>query len=426
MNFKQYLLLQESNDSDDLIARIKLSGKQAGTKYRPLQVNAETNPSLSVVAEAFEKSGNIKVGYATIKGGETEYPTIKKKNLYLTGPSLRKHLMGVTFTNYQCATDATPSEIRLILKGSGFVEISPKNAKSDRYLHLKDDSSDDHFYVSMFDKKGQETEITAVVNGQKVHIATMNTNSKCSSTPPDNRDFTTSISKDAEGRCFTVDAMYIKVKSSDGDNTELLDPMGGFRNLVDGEVKYINQDSRSVEEDPLSALECCALSAQIVEDNTISDKNIEIIRGSHNLYPSYEFTKKFRTDVKNVSIPTSDYLNNLKMCDLYDVLFPDLIVSRPADVLLNNDIFVTAYLLMGNDIYSIYDNLPDVGWDKDSVMKIIYLISLGRWAKGEIELSSDLVHAPVDFEPELIFKFLVPFGRAEQFKKILKDAREQD
>jgi len=423
MNFKQYLLLQESS-SDDMVARIKLSSKQAGTKFRPLVINAEMNPSLQVVAEAFEKSSNVKVGYATLKGNETEYPTIKKKSLYFTGPSLRKHLQGVTFTNYQLVTDATPSEIRMILKGSkgNFREVQPKHGKSERYLNLPDHVSGNYFYVSMFDKKGQEMEITAVINGQKVHIATMNSNSKCSAKPPENRNFTTSVSEDSEGRCFTVDAMYIKIKSSDGDNTELLDPMGGFKNLVDGEVRYINQDSLSVEEDPLSALECCALSAQIEKDNTINANNIEIINGTHNLHPSYEFTKKFRGDVNNVAIPTTYYLNNIGMAGLYDILFPDLDVTKPFSSLMNNDIFVTAQLLMDNDVNDVYETLISIGWDKESAIKIVYLINLTKWATGKMEWHDNFIDMP--FETTMLFKFLDPFGKANQFKKMLKNARE--
>jgi tRNA nucleotidyltransferase/poly(A) polymerase len=215
--------------------------------------------------------------------------------------------------------------------------------------------------------------------------------------------------------------MYIKIKSSDGDNTELLDPMGGFRNLVDGEVRYINQDSLSVEEDPLSALECCALSAQIEKDNTINANNIEIINGTHNLHPSYEFTKKFRADVNNVAIPTTYYLNNIFMAGLYDILFPDLDITKPFSSLMNNDIFVTAQLLMDNDVNDVYETLISVGWDKESVIKVSYLINLTKWATGKMDWHDNFIDMP--FETTMLFKLLDPLGKANQFKKMLKSAR---
>ena len=111
------------------------------------------------------------------------------------------------------------------------------------------------------------------------------------------------------------------------------------------------------------------------------------------------------------------------MTGLYDVLFPDLNIVKPSVNLLNNDIFVTAYLLMDNDIDDVYDILVSVGWDKGSVIKIVYLIKLSKWATGELEWSPKFIDTPVDFEPEMVFKFLIPFGKQDQFKKILKDAR---
>lgn len=422
MNFKEFFALQETNN-DDMMAKVKLSPKQLGTKFRPVTINNEINPALAVIVSAFELSSTVKVGYATLKGeGETEYPTLKKKTLYVTGPSLRRHLLGVTNQTFQLATDATPSEIKLILKNPKFRFTEVQSPILNKNSNLPKETKGNYFYSSKFDKNDQEIQITAVVKHQKIKITTLNKNSKCDTDPPENTNFTTSIIEDAKGRCFTVDSMYIKLKTSEGENNELLDPIGGFRDLQDGKVKYINPDSKSVEEDPLSAFECCSLSAQIEKNNTISTENIDIISGTTDIYPDKKFTNKYRKDVKNLNVPTENYIQNLIESNLIQILFPNLRITKPHLNIPNDEIVVTAHLLSKNEPQKVMSELIKVGWDKSAVIKIGYLIKLSQWAKGEDQWHHEFIRSPIDIDHQMIFLFLKPFQKAEEFKKMIRNA----
>jgi len=69
------------------------------------------------IIDAFNSSNEVKLGYSTIqKGKGIVEPTMKRKNLYLTGGALRDHLKNKTFTSYDLTTEASPDEIRKILE----------------------------------------------------------------------------------------------------------------------------------------------------------------------------------------------------------------------------------------------------------------------------------------------------------------------
>src|SRR5581483_6523950 len=105
--------------------------------YKPFTVNDESHSNLSKIVQAFLDSDRVPMPgpdgispLTTIEKdkGETT-PKLKKKTLYLVGGAVRDHLRGKTPKDYDLATDATPDEIRLILRHAGFTEVKPQTGK---------------------------------------------------------------------------------------------------------------------------------------------------------------------------------------------------------------------------------------------------------------------------------------------------------
>ena len=110
-------------DNEALTSKVRLKPNDRNGEFRPFVVNHLSNSSLKPIINCFENSKEIELGYSTItKDKGTVKPTLKKKTLYLTGGALRDHLKNKTFSTYDCVTDASPDEIRLILT-SKFAEI---------------------------------------------------------------------------------------------------------------------------------------------------------------------------------------------------------------------------------------------------------------------------------------------------------------
>jgi hypothetical protein len=82
-------------------------------------------------------------------------------------------LKGKTPRNYDIVTDATPSEMRMILTqpDSGFKKPKPRcgdYASDERYAKLPaSEHQEQDFYASRWDKTGKEIEMTAEINGEK-------------------------------------------------------------------------------------------------------------------------------------------------------------------------------------------------------------------------------------------------------------------
>jgi len=161
-----------------MIAKYRLKERDADGEFGPLLVSNKSHPALQKVIEAFENSAEIPLGYTTIeKNKGVVEPTMKKKTLYLCGASVRDHLANQPFHHYDLVTDASPDEIKKILKGPAtrFKEVKPISHDLhmlDKYEDLPSShSAKNYFYASRWDKAGTEIEVTAVVNGQKLYIS---------------------------------------------------------------------------------------------------------------------------------------------------------------------------------------------------------------------------------------------------------------
>ena len=140
--FESYLQFREDNyikpGDGGIISKIKLTKKEGSKEFAPLVISRNERPNLRTLVQAFINSPHVGLGYTTLdkSKGEIE-PQLKKKSIYLTGGAVRDHLKGKTPNGYDLVTDATASEIRLILTQPEFkfIEIQPDNPE---YKNHKD------------------------------------------------------------------------------------------------------------------------------------------------------------------------------------------------------------------------------------------------------------------------------------------------
>lgn len=83
---------------------------------------------------------------------------------------------------------------------------------------------------------------------------------------------------------------------------------------------------------------------------------------------------------------------------LFQVLFPDLQITKPQLNIPNNELVVTAHLLSKNSPEEIIKVLTKVGWDRSAVIKIAYLVKLSQWAKGQEQWQPEFIHSPIDID----------------------------
>lgn len=411
---------------EHLIPKIKLSKKNNNEKMQPLTVDHENNPSLQKIIEAFENSDKVTLGFSTLeKDNNVTKPTLKKKVLYMTGASLRDHLNGKTFQKYNLVTNATPEEIRLILKFFKFSEFQPFNQEfSAKYSKLSKTTNNPYkFCADKWDSYGNEMGFEITVKGQIIEIETLNENNKTSLENPSLRKFTNSLYEDAITRDFTVNSIYLKLKNSEGENTELFDPVRGIHDIVHNEVHFATNADKKIQDNPTLMFKLVELCTMFCEDSKICSENIEIIKS--NIDNSKNHPKKFKNSfvsaINNDDVPTFNYLKNLYISGLMFKLFPNLKIHSPHISLFNDYLFVVAYLLQNNSDHEIFDNLIKLDYHKFEIKEIIFIKAIIDWSKtnNEEKLKNILLHV-TNIPINKTILFVKIFNKEKEFKKILE------
>src|SRR5581483_9405535 len=134
--FLEFFGLKENVEGKKASSEIKLT---PDADFKPFIVDGENHTNLRVIVKAFLDSDKVALpgpdGYPQklttldpAKGATS--PKLKKKTLYLVGGAVRDHLLNKTPKDYDLATDASPDEIRLILRSAGFTETRPQGGKN--------------------------------------------------------------------------------------------------------------------------------------------------------------------------------------------------------------------------------------------------------------------------------------------------------
>lgn len=423
--------MSEEKSTFPLVSKVRLKERDADGEFGPFVVNASSHSCLKKIIDAFENSKEVKLGYSTIqKDKGLIEPTMKRKTLYLAGESVRDHLKNKSFTVYDLVTDASPDEIKKILASStsGLEECKPHTTDLQilqKYKKLPD-MDDNCFYASRWDNHGEEVEVTAKCKGMTVHISPFGMHSKNRMINARKAHFATNLEQDASTRDLTINALYIKLKDSDGENTELFDPRGGMHDLKAGVIRLIDKPLKAFSENPYLPLILCNICARFTEDGKIPEyiqKNIsDLGKLDKNIVRRIYFSA-----IENSDVPLEKFLKNMKITNTEKVVFPNLKISNLCDnnichVMPHNKIVVTAFLLLDNDPYEVGKILTTQGYNKSDVENIVFLIRMGRMIKNDVKnpsLVDELFSKPVSMPKARIRDFLEVMGTPKVFRELI-------
>ena len=408
--FLEFLSLKENDESSKTPGEFKLSDKG---DVKPFMIDAEHHPNLRVLVKAFLDSGNVSLpgpdGYpqklTTMDAKGETVPKLKAKKLYLVGGAVRDHAKGKTPKDFDLATDATPDEIRLILRSGGFMEVKPQGGKNGpvdkKYQkHPEPGNKSKVFYAKGWDRGGKEFVIGARVNGEEFEIATFRKDSKGGDgRTPDKMEFG-GLEDDAQRRDFTVNSMYIPLSSADGPNSKLIDPHGGLHHLRQGEIKFVGNAKERLGEDQLRAMRYLRFIASHGQKTKIPTDVKDAIADIHDL-PSVSRERVREEFLKGLQHPDVDpvqYVKLLKDTGLLDTIFPELEfkLDVPEDFSDKKEKrLAIAWLLRNNPPQKIEKVLHQGSWTNDEVRDIMHLVELAKWAsthKESPELFMDKFH----------------------------------
>jgi tRNA nucleotidyltransferase/poly(A) polymerase len=421
--FEKYLHIREEDETAEEggggvakgpTARIKLAKQEGSPDFAPFTVNKTTHPNLRTIIKAFSDSSTTGVGYTTIEKnkGEVE-PMLKKKMLWLTGGAVRDHLKGKTPKNYDLVTDATPSEMRMILGGSelGFEEIKPKAKdcanKDDRYKSLPraargEANKTNVFYISRWDKQGKEMEVCIEISGEQFMISTLSKGSKSKRVQADKGESASSIEEDSDGRDFTVNGMYIPLTQADGDNSELLDPHGGSHHIKSGEISPIGGDMESkLATDPSTIQRYIKLLTRF-GDGKIPDKHKKAIERHKDMIdvdPEH-IRSEFLDGLEHPDSDPKKYMQAYGDSGLLGKVFPGVDIDledMPAD--FKGDRWLApAWVLRNNEPDEVKKILVAGGWKANEAGDISFLVKIYNWGsknKFDSKMFYDLKNTPV-------------------------------
>lgn len=399
--FGQYFTLREEAETKgenpvSVTSKVKLQKKDGSKEFGPFTVNRTMHPNLRLLIKAFSDSDKVGVGYTTIEKGKGEVePQLKKKMLYLTGGAVRDHLKGKTPRNYDLVTDATPSEIRMILTQpeAGFTEVKPRDgdfASDERYAKLPAAGTKNKiFYASRWDKQGKEAEVTAEINGEKFEIATMSKGPKSRRVQADSVEAAGSVEEDASNRDFTINAMYIPLTQSDGDNSELIDPHGGAHHLKNGEVVAVGSFNQRLKEDPATSLRYVKMLTRYGNGKVPEKYQLAISRYKDLTdVPKDHVRKEFLDGLEHPDADPRKYMTAYKKTGLLNAIFPGVNFDEkemPED--FRGDRWLApAWILRNNEPDQVRDMLLGGGWSKQEANDIAYLVKMYHWgAKNKFD-----------------------------------------
>jgi len=389
---------EQSEDKVNLAvpARIKL-GKNSG-EFAPFSITRSMRPNLRSLLKAFEISDQVGVGYTTIEkqGGEVE-PKLKKKSMYLTGGAVRDHLMDKTPRNYNLVTDATASEIRMILihPENNYTELRPSNeemSKNSKYRNLPEDSNKNKvFFATRWDKNGKEVEFIVRIKGEELSLATMSKSPKSKITDIDSSDPTGSLESDALNRDFTINSMYLPLRNSDGDNNELIDPFGGAHDMKNKRIISVNDDFESrFKEDPSIAMRYVRMLCKYGDSSKPCKKIVSVIKNSDGIknIPSDVARREFFTSIDDQDIDTRKMLRLMDELGILKTIIPNYSIGDMPTSLRGDRWMTPAWLMKDMDPSEAESSLSGNGWGKSESSDIGYLIKMLNWAKNNFDHNS--------------------------------------
>lgn len=287
--------------------------------------------NLKIIIQAFLDGDEVLLMKDTSK--EIKMP---KKDLYLCGGSARDFLTNKTQKNYNLITNATPQQIILILKNSGFSK----------------DNQEKNWFV-------RDDKIITVVNGDEFEIDTFKKEKN------NTFEYTDDMVEDSKRRDLTINALYIELTRPDGENNKLYDPSKrGWYDISHGIISFVENPEEHIEKNPISILRTIRFYSQ--HGQVKINKEIEnIIKESRNKLsniPYEKIIKEFMKGLFSKDIDSIKFIKNYNNYKLFDFIFPnlDLYLSFPNNMNVKDKLILISWILQNNSIESLKENLRNL------------------------------------------------------------------
>jgi tRNA nucleotidyltransferase/poly(A) polymerase len=290
------------------------------------------------------------------------------KELYIVGGAVRDAIMGKKPKDFDLATDAFPEEVVKMVQGAGYSTIGEVGQQ---------------FGVVI-------VQIPSDKNG--VEIATFREDLS-GGRRPDAVKYST-IDKDVLRRDLTINALFYDIGRG-----EIVDLVGGLKDIQDQKIRTVGKAADRFAEDPLRKLRALRFAGRtgsklekeaadaILTDNSLEGISPERIRD--------EFKKSIESAKKPV-----DYLNMVSQFGLWDVMFPNLVISTNF-VNTNTWPIQLTHLFDMNSNDMIKKELNRMTFTSDEINSVIFLKNLR------------------DLKPENVFDLYKQFSSAKLNKKTI-------
>jgi len=237
--------------------------------------------------------------------------------LYIVGGAVRDALLGKTPKDYDLATDAKPEKVKSILSGIyKFIEIG------------------EAFNIVM----------AIAPDGEEYEIATFREDLS-GGRRPDAVKFTT-IDKDVLRRDLTINALFYDI-----DRDEIVDLVGGIKDIEDKNIRTVGDPLERFGEDALRKLRAIRFAARI---NGRIDKEVDNALIKDNSLPEVSAPRihdEFKSGIEKAKKPEY-YLSLVEQYNFWDSIFPGIEVNKKFINTHNWKVQLTE-LLKPNDIDSI-------------------------------------------------------------------------
>ena len=420
-SFKKFVVLKEGDSSSSSRSSSSSSGGGGGSDtewkkdFKNLEKGFVPPPNMRPIIDAFLDSGNIEVMADVSKPVK-----MPKKSLYLVGGPVRDFLKGKTPKDMDLATNATPEQAAHILHAAGFKTKSKRNAmgKSEpdfdvsgkKGLPMKlgfeaeigSPGDNMYWYLKGRDasQDGKPFVLGAVVNGEEFDLATFRKDAKVVDGEAE-VNFVDNPTEDASRRDLTINAMYIELTKSEGENNKLYDPTGqGYHDIMQGQVRTVGPAEDRFREDKLRVMRAIRFHCRFGKGSKMHKDIEKALPKFKNLggVANERIRDEFLKGLLHPDVDPKAYLNIYYRTGLVEKVFPGVEVHLqvPSQLRDRRDKpFALAWILQNNPVEKVAAVLgskrrsgeEDVqtGWTNTERSGVLFLLALKEFDAEKID-----------------------------------------
>lgn len=263
--------------------------------------------------------------------------------LFVVGGAVRDALLGKTPKDYDLATDATPDQVEQIMSDAGFKTLP--TGKAFGVINVFTD--EDEYEIATFRKD--------IGSGRR----------------PDSVEFTT-IDQDVKRRDLTINALFYDI-----DTSEVVDLVGGIKDLKNGVIRTVGAAEDRFGEDRLRILRAIRFAGRFGSDlDPAVDKALRKDASLEGISPERirdEFLKGLKT-TKSVK----QFLDLIDRYNLFDWIFRGLSVSK-TKLEERDPMILLAFLLRDNDPQVLGKTLNKLTYSANEVKGITFLVAFQQF-----------------------------------------------